>query len=204
MNCILRQETVSANTTKYTQTDASVYLASKRDGDDYFIVNIKGVCIRIPMALYLSSLNNVDEDFNSYNESEPEVHLDIFSDKIESRVTSIKDNRKQEFITQLDNQIEKKYSDNSFKIAELASLMAVCERQLRRKVNNFVDMSPAEYVRNFRLKKAILLLEQGKTANFVSYEVGFSSQSHFGKCFSELVGCSPSKYKSSKAKYAKH
>ncbi len=194
----LKQDAQNHNEMVYTKIDGSVFVASRHDGDDYLLVKIGKACMKIPITHLLDTPNQANKKNKLFSESK------LFALKYEqqtrnsSGVASIKLNCKDSFMRNVDDQIEKKYTCNSFKVGELASLMALSERQLRRKIKDFVDISPAEYIRNFRLEKAMILLKQGKTSNFVSYEVGFSSQSHFGKCFSELVGCSPTKYKSIK------
>ena len=53
-----------------------------------------------------------------------------------------------------------------------------------------------EYLNNVRMKEAKkLLLHSGLTVNEVSTAVGFHSNTHFGRVFKQIVGCSPSAYK---------
>ncbi|MBP3593614.1 MAG: helix-turn-helix transcriptional regulator [Lachnospiraceae bacterium] len=53
-----------------------------------------------------------------------------------------------------------------------------------------------EYLNNVRMKEAKkLLLNPDLTVNEVSAAVGFHSNTHFGRVFKQIVGCSPSAYK---------
>jgi len=99
------------------------------------------------------------------------------------------------FITQLNEVLEVLYVNSDTSIADIASDIAMSERQFFRKIKSVLDMTPAEYLRRFRLEKAKALLEQGNSASFTAFEVGFSSQSYFGKCFKVQFGLSPSEYK---------
>jgi len=58
-------------------------------------------------------------------------------------------------------------------------------------------MTPIDYLRRFRIDKGRELLEQGKSASYATIEIGFVSQSYFGKCFKAQYGLSPNDYKKS-------
>ncbi len=98
-------------------------------------------------------------------------------------------------INQLNKVLETEYADPNTSISSLAIAMAMSERQFFRKLKSILDMTPAEYLRRFRLEKAKVLLEQGLSINSVAFDVGFSSQSYFGKCFKAQFGISPTKFK---------
>ena len=64
-----------------------------------------------------------------------------------------------------------------------------------RLVKNYVGVTPVEYIKQMRLRKAAMLLEQQKfTVSEIMYMVGFSSSSYFSKCFAAQYGCTPSQY----------
>ena len=82
------------------------------------------------------------------------------------------------------------------------SASALCEesrygsKQIYRKVKQLTGMSIVEFIRDMRLRKAALYLEQGKlSVTEVMYKVGFTTASYFSKCFKEKFGSSPSEYK---------
>ena len=53
-------------------------------------------------------------------------------------------------------------------------------------------MTPNDYLRLERLKKAAQLLQEGKyRINEICYMVGFSSPSYFAKCFQKQFGVLP-------------
>ncbi len=99
-----------------------------------------------------------------------------------------------QFIQQLDKFINDNYQQVDLNIENLAKVVFVSERQLRRKFKALLDMTPAEYLRNFRLEKAALFLSQGKKAGDVSFLVGYSSHSSFSQSFKVKYGVSPSDY----------
>ena len=54
-------------------------------------------------------------------------------------------------------------------------------------------MSPVEFIRIIRLKKAAELISSSKDLRIgeIAYKVGFTSQSYFAKLFSSQFGVSP-------------
>jgi ligand-binding sensor domain-containing protein/signal transduction histidine kinase/DNA-binding response OmpR family regulator len=102
-----------------------------------------------------------------------------------------------EFILQLNKKLDGLYDNPKISIIEIAKSLAISERQLYRKLRSVADLSPNEYLRRYRLEKSIALLNEGKSSNYVAFEVGFSSQSYFGKCFKAQYGLSPTDYKKS-------
>lgn len=98
----------------------------------------------------------------------------------------------QKFLVNINLILEQKYTDRKLRVKDIAEKLAMSERQLQRKVKDTTSLSPIEYLRRFRLDKAKQLLENGKASGFVTYEVGFSSQSYFCKCFKERYSVSPS------------
>ena len=101
------------------------------------------------------------------------------------------------FIAELNDTIDSIYQDPKTNVALIATKVAMSERQLFRKLKSVLDMTPTEYLRRYRLEKAKQMLVEGKAIGFTSFEVGFSSQSYFAKCFKAQFGVSPSEFSSS-------
>ena len=90
--------------------------------------------------------------------------------------------------------VEQNYQDREFDLAQMAASMGMSERQLQRKLKAVIDHTPAEYLRAFRLKKAVEQLRQGNRIGLVAYEVGFSSQAYFTSCFKAQFGATPKQF----------
>ncbi len=100
------------------------------------------------------------------------------------------------FIAKVNDVLESVYKEQKITVSMLASAVGMSERQFFRQLNKTLNIKPAEYIRRFKLEKAKLLIIEGYSINYVALETGFSSQSHFGRCFKDLLGCSPKEYKS--------
>ena len=73
--------------------------------------------------------------------------------------------------------------------------MFVSRSQLHRKLLAVTGQAPGEFVRTFRLKKAAsLILEKRLNVTQISFEVGFSSPSHFTKAFRQQFNCLPTEF----------
>ena len=90
--------------------------------------------------------------------------------------------------------LDKHYAEPEFRLSNMAHAAAMSERQLQRKLKAVIDHTPAEYLRAFRLKKAVEQLKQGNQIGLVAYEVGFSSQAYFTSCFKAQFGATPKQF----------
>jgi AraC-like DNA-binding protein len=102
--------------------------------------------------------------------------------------------RDQDFLRLLDHIIKQQYSNRNLDVHELSARMAISERQLQRKSKSLLGSTPSEYLRSFRLRKSLLLLNKGITIGEAARIVGFSSQSYFASCFKAQFGCTPTEY----------
>lgn len=89
--------------------------------------------------------------------------------------------------------LERMYSDPGLNTEQMAAPLGIGAAQLTRKVKALTNYSPAELLRNHRLKKARhLLIGTEKNISEIAYEVGFSSPPYLSKCFKEAYGETPS------------
>jgi signal transduction histidine kinase/ligand-binding sensor domain-containing protein/DNA-binding response OmpR family regulator len=83
-------------------------------------------------------------------------------------------------------------SNENFSINELGDELILSRSQLFRKFKTICDISPAEFIRNERLKYAYELLKEGEmNVNEVAYQSGFSSASYFITSFKKKYGKTP-------------
>lgn len=78
----------------------------------------------------------------------------------------------------------------------LGQSIGISRVQLHRKLKELIGMTPSDFIRNIRLKRACKLLQKPDVeVTQVAYSVGFSSQPHFSTAFKRYTGYSPSEYK---------
>jgi signal transduction histidine kinase/DNA-binding response OmpR family regulator len=93
-------------------------------------------------------------------------------------------------------QIEEVYTDAEYNVEKLSDTLAISRGHLHRKIKDLTGTTPVDYLRNFRLRKAaILLLQKQQSISEIAYNTGFSSPAYFSKCFKALLGTTPKEYR---------
>ena len=99
---------------------------------------------------------------------------------------------KGKFIEQAEAFILENISNEQFGVSELADLMNMSRSNLLRKIKKQTELSASQFIRQIRLQKGMELLKETElTVSEISYQVGFSNNSYFTKCFREQYGFSP-------------
>lgn len=103
------------------------------------------------------------------------------------------------FINRLDAVIDHNMSDALFDVDTFATSMGYKRTIFYRKVKDITGITPNEYLRNARLKKAgELLLDDRLTISEVCYRVGFTEPSYFSKSFKAYYGMTPKQFHQNK------
>lgn len=101
----------------------------------------------------------------------------------------------EKFLSEIVRIIEDHIDDTELNVNYLSAISGVSTKQIYRKIKQLTGMSPVEYIRSIRMKKAAMLLSQNKfTIAEVMYMVGFSNHSYFSKCFHSEFGKTPRQY----------
>ena len=100
------------------------------------------------------------------------------------------------FKEQLQQIVERNYDDLDFDYGKLCEELELSRSQVYRYFQDNDLGSPAAYLRQFRLEKAIvLLLETDLPIQEIAFDIGFKSASHFSVSFLEVYGLSPKMYR---------
>ncbi|OHU95328.1 response regulator [Pseudoalteromonas byunsanensis] len=102
--------------------------------------------------------------------------------------------RDSKFIDRFAKIIEHNYQHEAFNRSQAAELLAMSERQLNRKLSALLDHNFTEYLRKYRLHKALTLLGKGKQIQQIAEDVGFASVTYFSHCFKLEFGKSAKIY----------
>lgn len=104
------------------------------------------------------------------------------------------DTAEDKFLQKLETLIAEHYAEQALDIAFLADKMAMSERQLQRKIKVILGTTPNNFIKEFRINKAKELLANGYQIGRIALDVGFSSQTYFGRCFKESTGFTPKQF----------
>lgn len=136
-------------------------------------------------------LSRVDQLLKSKQQIETKLRIESIDTPKAIEATS-PDERLLSEIIQI---IENKIADPDLNVNSLSTISGIGSKQIYRKIKQLTGLSPVEYIRSIRLKKAAMLLSQNKfTVAEVMYMVGFSNHSYFSKCFQSEFGQTPKQF----------
>ena len=95
------------------------------------------------------------------------------------------------FLQKLAAVTEENISNEAFSVDVLAEGLGMSRSSLNRKLKGVLDMTPNDYIRQERLRKAYRLLKEGYRSNEACLMVGFNTPSYFARCFQQQFGISP-------------
>jgi DNA-binding response OmpR family regulator/nitrogen-specific signal transduction histidine kinase len=154
-------------------------------GADYYIAK------PFSNELLVASINNLLRQRQKLFELMVQRKRPVALDPTPILVTS----KDETFIKNVILAVEDKMADPRFRIETIAEIMAMSQKTFYRKFKSLTGTTPAEFVRDIRLKKAKQLLDAHENnVSEVAYIVGFASPKYFATCFKEKYQMSPSEY----------
>lgn len=101
----------------------------------------------------------------------------------------------QAFMDKVIRTIQDNLSDENFNVERMADLLCMSRSSLLRKIKFLFNLSPVDFIRLIRLKKAAELIQQGKyRIGDICYMVGINSPSYFSKMFLRQFGVTPKEF----------
>ena len=100
------------------------------------------------------------------------------------------------FLAKLLGVMDKQLDNNTLTVDELVEEMGMGRTVFFNKLKSMTGMSPVEFIREMRIKRAAQLLEDRKyNITEVTYMVGMNDSRYFSKCFKNTYGITPSEYR---------
>jgi signal transduction histidine kinase/ligand-binding sensor domain-containing protein/DNA-binding response OmpR family regulator len=150
--------------------------------DDYIIKPFNGEEILVRVKNLIQQRKKLQEFYSKTESIQERTRVPVSAeDKFLARLTDI---------------VEQHISDENFDVLTFSRKAGLSHSQLHRKLTALTGKSASQFVRSYRLSRAAELIRNnaGNLAE-ITYQVGFSSQAYFSRCFSREFGCSPSEYK---------
>ncbi len=117
----------------------------------------------------------------------------VFDDVMPSSPEVISE--KEQFLNKAVACVEEHIADVDFTVDTLADTLRLGRTILYKQMKDYLDMTPATFIRDLRIKRAMQLLRLHRyTVAEVAYMTGFSDAKYFGKVFKKEVGMSPVEY----------
>lgn len=92
--------------------------------------------------------------------------------------------------------VEENIDNPEYSIEDLSKDLGLSKTHLNRKLQSIVDLTPLQFIRSIRLKRAAqLLINSQYNINEISYMVGFNTLKYFNSHFKEEFQMTPSQYR---------
>ena len=102
----------------------------------------------------------------------------------------------QVLLRKLNDVLEDNVANELFGVKELTERMGMSRAQLYRKLHALTGKSTSQFIREFRLEKAMEMLQNNvATASEIAYRVGFNSPTYFNTSFHAYYGYPPGEVK---------
>ncbi|MBK7425587.1 MAG: response regulator [Saprospiraceae bacterium] len=102
-----------------------------------------------------------------------------------------------EFLRRFIDILQENIEDENFGVEEFAHKMFISRSQLHRKLKALTDQNATDFIRDFRLEKAMeMLQDQEVQVNEVASRIGYSNVKYFSTIFKAKYGISPSQVNS--------
>jgi len=112
---------------------------------------------------------------------------------------SNKDEPNDAFLMRLMTVMEKQMDNNALTVDELVDEVGMGRTVFFNRLKGLTGLSPVEFIREMRIKRAAQLLESGGyNVTEVTYMVGMNDSRYFSKCFKATYGMTPTEYKRAK------
>ena len=100
------------------------------------------------------------------------------------------------FLAKLLDVMNRQMDNNTLTVDELVDEMSMGRTVFFNKLKSMTGLSPVEFIREMRIKRAAQLLEERKyNITEVTYMVGMNDSRYFAKCFKNTYGVTPSEYR---------
>ena len=100
------------------------------------------------------------------------------------------------FLAKLLDVMDKQMDNNTLTVDDVVDEMNMGRTVFFNKLKSMTGLSPVEFIREMRIKRAAQLLEERKyNITEVTYMVGMNDSRYFAKCFKNTYGVTPSEYR---------
>jgi len=104
-------------------------------------------------------------------------------------------NKDQEFLSKLSEILEKGFSNPNITIEDIANELNTSRTSLHLNLKRILNKNATELLNEYRLKKAVIMLENNMPVNEIAYYCGYNDPNYFSRVFKRVYGDTPINYK---------
>lgn len=161
--------------------DEERIIAYEIGADSYLTKPLNLEVLTFRIQALLKNRENIHSEFNAGAYLEPEKIV----------TTSIDE----EFLRKAKEIVEANISDPDFNVKTLYEELAMSNSMFYRKIKGILNLTPNEFIKNIRLRRAAQLLDDKEIhISEVAFQAGFNDLSYFGVCFKKQYGITPTQY----------
>ena len=129
--------------------------------------------------------------------AEPDNSVPVASAVTEDKVVARLSPEDEAFMARVMQFVESHIGDADANVNDMAAATATSRSGLNRKMKALVGLTPADFLREARIKRACQLLsETCRPVSEIAYSCGFTDPKYFARCFRTSVGKAPTEYRS--------
>jgi AraC-like DNA-binding protein len=115
--------------------------------------------------------------------------------EIDNQLIHVLNTEEEKFLSDVMDYVEINWLQTDFNVKSFSKALGYTYAQLYGRLMKLTGKSPNNFMREFRLHKALILLhnQRGSIAQ-IATQTGFNSPTYFSKCFLNKYGIRPSKY----------
>lgn len=175
--------------TAKTELESSV--ESYRAGADAFVV--KPFSVDYLLVRIQNLLEQRRKLFERFDQKPEQPSTKQIVDLSPSPVTIT--DKDEKFLRDVIKIVEDNMMESDFDIDKIASSTTLGRTTFYNKLKGLTGMSPVEFVRDIRVKRALQYLESGQySVSEAAYQAGFNNPHYFSQCFKKKYGYSPSEF----------
>jgi AraC-like DNA-binding protein len=127
---------------------------------------------------------------------ESEQKFDFTYEEKESESFKMSDAIDQQLINSIEQYVQQNMNRGTINLEDMAEAMGMSMKPFFQKVHDITGKTPAEIVRDLRLRHACILLQRTNiNMSELASHVGFATGEHFINLFKERFGMTPSEYR---------
>jgi AraC-like DNA-binding protein len=147
------------------------------------------------LKAYLALINSVEEKETNETFTDDKDQQQSEETAIEPHAPHLSADD-ESFMTRVMSYVESNISNEDANVIDMATAAATSKSGLNRKMKSLVGLTPADFLREARIKRACMLLTTTDiSVSDIAYKCGFTDPKYFGKCFKSSIGKSPSDYR---------
>ena len=154
--------------------------------------------LREGVAAYIEkpfSMVQLEEQIENLIERHNKLRQNLKRNSVIDSATIAKNRNEERFLNKVTDIVLANIEKENFNVDELAEEICMSRTSLHRKLKNVSGLTPGDFIRMVRLKKAAELLVNGEyRVNEICLLVGFHSSSYFTKSFYKQYGVLPKDY----------